>query len=50
MELETKILEVIRGPKLVALATVKEESGKVLPAVRYIVAMGFEDLSLMAAT
>jgi general stress protein 26 len=50
MELETKILEVIRGPKLAALATVKEESGKVLPAVRYIVAMGFEDLSLMAAT
>ena len=50
MELVTKILEVIRGPKLAALATVKEESGNVLPAVRYIVAMGFEDLSLMAAT
>jgi general stress protein 26 len=50
MELETKILEVIRGPKLAALATVKEEGGKVLPVVRYIVAMGFENLSLMAAT
>ena len=50
MELETKILEVIQGPKLAALATVKEESGEVLPAVRYIVVVGFEDLSLMAAT
>ena len=50
MKLETKILEVIRGPKLAALATVKEEGGKVLPVVRYIVAMGFETLSLMAAT
>jgi general stress protein 26 len=50
MELDIKILEVIRGPKLAALATVKEESGKVLPVVRYIVTMGFENLNLMAAT
>ncbi len=40
-----KILEVISGPRVAALATAVEK-----PRVRYIVTVRFEDLSLRAAT
>lgn len=50
MALEDEILGVIKGPKLSALATVIEESGQIIPAVRYMVTTGLDDLSLTAFT
>jgi general stress protein 26 len=50
MPLDDKILDVIRGPKLAAVATVTDESGKVFPMVRYMVTTGWDDLSLTAFT
>jgi general stress protein 26 len=50
MPLKEKIFELIKGPKLAALATVDEESGQVFPAVRYVVVTGMDDLSLVAFT
>ncbi|MDD1751678.1 MAG: pyridoxamine 5'-phosphate oxidase family protein [Methanotrichaceae archaeon] len=50
MPLKDKILELIKGPRLAALATVAEESGQVFPAVRYMVVTGMDDLSLVAFT
>jgi len=43
--LKDKILGVISGPKIAAVATAVEK-----PRVRYMVTVGFEDLSLKAAT
>jgi len=50
MLLEDKILEVIRGPKLAAVATITEESGNFLPAASYMVTTGWDDLTLSAFT
>jgi len=50
MALEDKILEVIKGPKLSAIGTVIEESGQILPVVRYMITMGRDDLILTAFT
>jgi general stress protein 26 len=50
MPLDDKILEVIKGPKLAAVASVIDESGKVFPMVRYMVTTGWDDLSLTAFT
>ncbi len=50
MTLTDRILELIEGPKIAAVATVNEESGQILPAVRYMVTTGLGDLTLMAAT
>lgn len=43
--LKDKILEVISGPRIAAVATAVEN-----PRVRYMVTVGFEDLTLKAAT
>jgi general stress protein 26 len=50
MDLKEEILGVIKGPKLAAIGTVIEESGQVLPVVRYMVTTGKDDLSLTAFT
>ena len=50
MALKDKILEVIRGPKVAAIATIKQESGQFHPAVRYMVTTGLDDLTLIAST
>jgi general stress protein 26 len=50
MTLDEEILEVIKGPRLAAVATVTGESGQVLPVVRYMVTTGWDDLSLTAFT
>jgi general stress protein 26 len=50
MNLTDKILEVIRGTKLASVATIMEESDQILPAVRYMLATGYEDLTLSAFT
>ena len=46
MGLKNKILEVISGAKIAAVATAAEG----MPRVRYMVTVGFEDLTLRAAT
>jgi general stress protein 26 len=50
MPLEDKILKLIKGPKIAAVATVTEESKLFLPRVRYMVTTGWDDLSLTAFT
>lgn len=49
MELKDKILEVIEGPNISALATVQSDSQPV-PRVRYLATVGFPDLSMRTAT
>lgn len=48
--LKDQIIEVIKGQKVAAVATIKEEKSQVLPAVRYMLTSGRDDLTLMAAT
>jgi general stress protein 26 len=50
MPVNDKILEVIKGPNLAAVATVIDESDQVMPIVRYMVTTGWDDLSLTAFT
>jgi hypothetical protein len=40
MDLKDKILEVIKGQKLASVATIAEESDRILPAARYMRATG----------
>jgi hypothetical protein len=40
MNLKDKILEVIKGQKLASVATIAEESDRILPAARYMRATG----------
>ncbi len=47
MELAEKILDVVRGPHVAAVATV---GGRGAPAVRHMVLTGFDDLMLAGAT
>ena len=49
MELKDKILEVIGGVNISALATVQSDSHPV-PRVRYLATVGFPDLSMKTAT
>lgn len=50
MELKDKILELIRTPRVAAVASLTEESGLILPAVRHMVVAGQKDLTLIAST
>jgi general stress protein 26 len=50
MDLKDRILKIAGGQKVVAVATVDEESGQVLPAVRYMVTFGLDDLTLIGST
>ncbi len=45
MDLSDKILEVIKGTKLASVATIAEDSNQVLPAIRYMWATGYDDLT-----
>jgi general stress protein 26 len=49
MELKDKILEVVGGVNISALATVQSDSHPV-PRVRYLTTVGFPDLSMKTAT
>jgi general stress protein 26 len=48
--LKDQIMEVIKGQNVAAVATIKEENSQFLPAVRYMLISGMDDLTLMAAT
>jgi general stress protein 26 len=50
MDLKDRILEVIGGEKVAAVATISSESGKTVPAVRFMAVFGLPDLSLAAST
>jgi general stress protein 26 len=50
MDLKDQIQKIIGGQKVAAVASVDEESGKALPAVRYMVTIGLDDLTLIGST
>ena len=49
MDLKDQILKLVGGQKVAAIATVDEESAQVLPAVRYMVTFGLDDLTLIGS-
>ncbi|NYT01662.1 MAG: pyridoxamine 5'-phosphate oxidase family protein [Methanosarcinales archaeon] len=50
MALKDRILEVMGGDHVAAIASIDQQSGRTLPAVRFMATSGQEDLRLIAAT
>jgi len=50
MALKERILNVMGGDHVAAIATIDQESGRALPTVRFMATRGQDDLSLIAST